>query len=381
MCQLIFVNTRNKKLNQLLLLDLLYTDTREKNKDGFGFFGREFGIVKTDFTPENTINLGELIGKLDFPTIAHVRQTSYINKSKEKAGNEGKNNHPFRSKDFILAHNGTLTPKDWNIRTEYNKSNMIDSEFFLKKLQENYGGNFVDAIKKTTDMFYGKFAFLIYEKKNDKFYAVTGETAPLHISFVKENKGYIINTEEDSLKKVLILYKNQEKLLLNSSVEFKEPTKLEENSIFLLEKSGIKKIGSVEEEKEYAIATVNAYSYGKWSNQTTYKKKENLNFLEKCFDVGMSLFEIDIFSKEKIKKSISLLDRGEFRRLEESFDRLKNIHYSIEKQKIWEDLLEIVSEPTAYFDVKVPYFTETFQKLELIKKGMEEPEDDKNIIA
>jgi len=211
MCQLILINTNDKDINTALLLSQLLIDTETSHQNGFGVFSNGRDLNKTKETPHHFEDLGITLKKEiknKKPILAHVRQASTNQEiSNEKA-------HPFESAHFILAHNGTL-----ELSKEYSenhpkqvealeKSKLIDSEIFLMHLEfayEDEKHDFVKAINKAMKDFSGKFAFLIFEKELGKYYAVRGNTADLHFAKIlsgpeKELIGYVINTEEKSLR-------------------------------------------------------------------------------------------------------------------------------------------------------------------------------------
>ena len=170
MCQLTFINTHNSKLNALALQFSLLINSREKHKDGFGFYNSGTGLVKFVERP-SLVSLKDFTGKINnTPVIAHVRWASLTNNIRAI---DVTNCHPFEKGDLILAHNGTLKFKDDpRMKLEIYKD-MIDSEIFLTEFEKNYTerkGEKVflsEVLSKTMEDFYGKFAFLIHNKFNN----------------------------------------------------------------------------------------------------------------------------------------------------------------------------------------------------------------------
>ena len=132
--------------------------------------------------------------KNDKPIIAHVRAASVgteVNKE---------NAHPFETKDFILAHNGTLEFRKKEIKEEWDKmceedetlKDKIDSEKFIIFLQKRYDESknkkFCEVIKGVANEFYGKFAFMIYAKQEDIYYIIRGRSATLHACQILKDK-------------------------------------------------------------------------------------------------------------------------------------------------------------------------------------------------
>ena len=104
---------------------------------------------------------------------------------------------------------GTLEKKEDGLSTT-----KIDSHIFLERLDANFSGiTLPEAITKTVDEFYGKFAFLIFDKINKAYYFVKGESANLnYYQFIsrKTDKilGLAINTENESFVDGLMLLHN-----------------------------------------------------------------------------------------------------------------------------------------------------------------------------
>ena len=93
-------------------------------------------IFKSDKCASNVSNLAEIITSMnvsDEIILAHVRQISVGKVAKVE------DSHPFKEKDFVIAHNGTLKWKDKKNESKY--IGIIDSEIFAKELQEEYNIN------------------------------------------------------------------------------------------------------------------------------------------------------------------------------------------------------------------------------------------------
>jgi predicted glutamine amidotransferase len=253
-CQLIFSNLHGRKLNQNIVASLLLTDTITLHQDGFGIFHN--GLINKDVTnPHTYAELGGFLKEAintDKPVIAHVRQASINMKV------DVKNSHPFESEHLVLAHNGTLTMKKERRDPRHDEivKDMIDSEIFLRYLETQYAKtkDLVKSLQYVMECFTGKFAFLIYEKENNKYYAARGTSADLHISTISTDTdvdlGYVINTELKSLCMGLDL--SMAMLQINNvNVIYSQPVKLKDNTIFLLEETGIKEVGELKENHDY----------------------------------------------------------------------------------------------------------------------------------
>lgn len=280
MCQLSFINTHNAKINSLMAL-FLASHNSIQNPDGFGIFvnGK---IYKTD-SPGYLVTNVKQLATTDKPVMIHVRKASY----KKDAKLEGKS-HPFCFGSYILMHNGTLEPKSDKIPDK-----MIDSEFFTLKLSEN-GNETVSSLKQTMNNFMGKFAFLIYNKNEDKYYAVRGKTADLNYVGIVFNgvTGYIINTERDTLIRALIMLQN-----FYPDIELTEITELEKESIFVLEDTQITKIDSIKENEKPVVINID---YRNWKG-------------------GRQWYYDDYWNKddEELQELVTLLVKNNYARIED----------------------------------------------------------------
>ena len=165
MCQLALINTNNLLLNRVLTTCALIQNSTD-NKDGWGIYQENGLAYRSKNCAAESVNIGSRLNTCitnTNPVILHTRKASTNNGAKTICE---KNSHPFDSKDFILMHNGYLIPKSDEHKKELEKLNIIDSEYFLRKLQERYekDADFIASVRETMALFDGKFAFLIYCK-------------------------------------------------------------------------------------------------------------------------------------------------------------------------------------------------------------------------
>lgn len=226
MCQLTVVNLKDKNLNAVLGTFLANINSLQ-NRDGFGAIVNGT-VYKSEFAGCELTNLLEIFST-DKKILIHVRRASRNNVNRENK------QHPFKAGEYLLMHNGSLTPLAKNI-----PDTMIDSEFFASELGKANGKTIVDKLSNTISYFFGKFAFLIYDTKTSKSYAVRDRIAELH--FVRVNDGYIINTEKDTLSAALILAKNFYPDLAIGEIKL-----LDSETVYLLGDSDIKAIGKIKE--------------------------------------------------------------------------------------------------------------------------------------
>ncbi len=254
MCQLIFVNAGATDLNRMLSFQLSKFDSEFTNRDGFGIFTKG-GIWKSVTEPAKIPNVGIILRekiKNPGPVLLHVRAAS------KGIAVEEKNVHPFESKDFVLAHNGTLFDKDevttWDETKD--ESRPSDSLMFLNELQNQYTKKkgVVEALKEAMALFKGKFAFLIFCKKDNTYYAVRGRTADLHIAYISavtpegelSPLGYVINTLETTLEKALSEVCHLYELGTGRTL-FYEIKELEKETIYQCNDTDVVEIGKITE--------------------------------------------------------------------------------------------------------------------------------------
>ena len=268
MCQLIFVHLNNKNMNLITTELLAIRGANGVHDDGTGYM-YQGKWNKSAMAADSITNLGEwmlhdVVGA--YPIACHVRQATYgIAVSKENA-------HPFESKDYILMHNGTLIKagekkivsqaKSWNtkIRDWEGGTDDVesDSKVFLEALQENTskGKSFVDIFNETMSGFWGKFAFIIYHKKEKTYYVIKGKTAGLFIQCLKDEDGFIINTDKENLNKLHLTISDINQVINKTRLEFNAPMELEDNTIYKLDDKELVDVGKCKEniERDFAPA-------------------------------------------------------------------------------------------------------------------------------
>lgn len=294
MCQLTYVNLKSKKENILMVYCLtLFGSTRHKDGTGFMNDGK---IFKTHLTAEDLHDWGSILNeeiKTNNPIAAHVRLSSLNVPVCEE------NSHPHDFEDFILEHNGTLSYKDFEkqkalskIVKEINEHNVeitrtikeSDSIVFGKELQIKLKEkqDLVWALTETMKLFYGKFAFIIYYKKDNKYYIVRGKTADLHYTLVldedkKPTGKFIVQTEKITLSNGLFLFNNMMGLNGKKELIFSEIKELEKETIYRMIPMGFEKIGELkenEEEKTNVEKAVSTWVRGTVNNVVSKYKNE-----------------------------------------------------------------------------------------------------------
>lgn len=256
MCQLTLIDLKSRVKNSLFAHLTLQENSSKLHKDGFGFLTNKKDIFKSDKCASNVTNLASIITSMNISDeiiLAHVRQISVGKVPKVE------DSHPFKEKDFVLAHNGTLKWKDKKNEAKY--TGIIDSEIFARELQEEYdtNRNFVECIQKTYAKFTGKFAFLIYNIREDCFYVVRGKTAKLHIATILKSEGEdlipagtVINTEIDSLRESLYNYTDILQLIEDGLYDF-TIEEIKEETIYKYHDNLLEKVGEIKENYEVIV--------------------------------------------------------------------------------------------------------------------------------
>jgi len=245
MCQLTYVKIAENVPEINRFLALLISINSIKNFDGWGIFNKEDELFyKSKEKADRDENFTSIFRNLQniSNTMIHVRAVA------DKTTVKDKNSHPFIKDNLVICHNGTL------IRKVGSKSpDIIDSEDFANILNDEVlkTSNMVTSIQNAYNNFYGKFAFLIYNKLDKNYYAVRGETALLHKADLKLTlpngkiyNFYIINTEKNSLEEA-VFYFNIVMFDCNLAANIKL---LDMNTVYKLEDDVIP-IGNVMEEK------------------------------------------------------------------------------------------------------------------------------------
>jgi hypothetical protein len=388
MCQLTLSNLNDPKLNKYYMYCQLMVNSTT-NKDGYGIYtsGKMFKSSKAFEQDENRIeNTKTLFTK--YPAIGHVRiATSYNGKRII----DDKSSHPFETEKIILSHNGTLEIKDVTELTKY-PDVTVDSQLFTIKLTEMYVDcTFYEALKKTMDLFTGRFAFLIYDKVEHKYYVVRGN-ASLHISFIKingTNCGFVVNTEVGALNSGLRNFVNLVTLISNNKVEFTTPVELDKETVFEVNSDTLVGIGELKENaKVYVYDNTkfkNAAYYddddywgrnwrrgGAWDKEEEKHKELFEKLADICIKYSLSIVELDSLSFYIFGMGLAYLTSIEAKQLLDLFDKCLNGFFTKKKQEIWKELLLGTTCIALYndYNLQLPYFINGEDKLKLALKAL-----------
>jgi len=251
----------------------------------------------------------------------------------------------------------------------------IDTQIFLEELEIQYKifNSISISLQEAMKNFSGKFAFLLYEKEKQNFYAVRGESADLYyypIVIKNEILGYVINTEKYSLERVLVMASNflaVEKI--NLEIDFEKILPLEKESIFYLGKTEFSKIDSIKENK-----IIKWNSTRRWGNcnrvlfgksDDVWDNNENLNYVISFMSKYIiSLDEIDELFLAYFNKSILSANEKD---LDDFVDFLVELEKKIKGEKIEEKIKIKENYKHSFLDrykeIEFPYFMESLERL------------------
>lgn len=267
MCMLHYVYSEDASFAKRFIVTVSNISANGGNKDGFGVYTRETGLYKT----KNGANIllggyGVLSADNLNEIMAHTRAASPGMAVTDELA------HPFEVKDsgrFIGAHNGRLYDKNEYV-TQYNygvhqtsdnekeSSGGSDSKKFFEHLESVHNGKpLPECLNVAMEEFRGKFAFLIFDKEENVFYAARGTTAKLYSSNVtldKKRIGYVITTGEDALISALVILENIYGIE-GRILTFTSPALMKEETIFRLGKA-VKEVGSIKEKSPQTYTSV-----------------------------------------------------------------------------------------------------------------------------
>lgn len=324
MCQLIFSNLKSVSLNRLAIHMLAHKGSGQ-NGDGFGIYTPTVGLWKSEFSAESILDMGRVLREIitdTKPVLAHVRAASPgIVVKKENA-------HPFEGTRFILAHNGRLWGKSEEVtRVQANQADTSigsDSEKFLQKLEElsvefpEYSAPML--VNKAMENFKGKFAFLIYDKVTNKFFAVRGKTADLHYSMVYEGfppekdkpnecklVGYLVMTKASDLEEFGYLICTLAGTTLGTQLWLTKAIPFNEETAYELKTSSPVEVASVKENPTYTptvIYTSRGGNHYETSGNSHSTKKDKLALLCEEISVWAEETYLDIVAVDELFMNI-----------------------------------------------------------------------------
>lgn len=394
MCQLTFVNVGNRNIAKLLLMNQMLANSSTINKDGYGIFQEEGLLFKSEKTPQDIINFGTTINDVvlnNKPILGHVRQATIQTGKKEKEIIK-KNSHPFEYPFLILAHNGSLEIEEKNLEVKFKKriEGKIDSEIFAMVLNDHYSKNldkpFVEVFNEVNGKFTGKFAFIIYNKYENKWYIVRGLQAKLHITYLTEEEkqiGYIVNTEEKSLENSLNYSLNLIQLVYNRNITYSKPELLDFETIFEVKRDNLYNIGKTKEVIKYSYQS-NFYQgnnrhyehSGRNSGIVVFPQIEDLGkkeaefILNTMIDFSLSPEELDRMFLINLNTGLNRFTKDDFEIFADTIVPIIEEKFDVEKSKVWRKITSkcYSSVITIYnnYNLLFPYFYNDIKTLEKI---------------
>ena len=141
---------------------------------------------------------------------------------------ENYNNHPFKTKDFILAHNGTIRNDD-DIRKYFKINSKIETDSYsIVALIQHFYDQIGDIVKSIAEARYrlkGSFACWLLHKSTGDIYLFKASSSDLSLAYIKEWDSILfastINNFEDEIKEYFP-ESNEEHGLFNTNILVKK---------------------------------------------------------------------------------------------------------------------------------------------------------------
>ncbi len=258
----------------------IFEQSESRGSDAFGFYShpketlfKQKGKV-TDFLKKHRINKLVEGNKV---IVGHTRATT--------TGTEknNQNNHPFSTKDFVMAHNGMI----WNheyFRDQFKTDIETDSIMILKLIQEEYdkSKNIANAISKMTEKLRGNYACWLLVKKTGSIYLFRHNN-PIYLGYSMTKDMYAFASDKDFLS--FMGGKIKEKLGFSIGLAY---ANIEEDTIYRLTDKGLANMGTfkpleyIYTNQEYNTkwkgSNVSNYSNGKLDNKLTTEVTGRISF-------------------------------------------------------------------------------------------------------
>lgn len=158
---------------------------------------------------------------------------------------DNENNHPFMTKDFILAHNGNISnDKELKEKFQLEYESECDSAVIVHLIQYFYDKHedVIKAIQQTTKLISGSYACWLYHKKTKKIYLFR-HSNPIHYYIDKRNRCILFASEQKHIDSVY-----------DKKLRYSDIPEIEEEKIYVIDEDGIKKVG--EFETSYHVSTI-----------------------------------------------------------------------------------------------------------------------------
>ena len=156
---------------------------------------------------------------------------------------DNENNHPFMTKDFILAHNGVIS-NDNTLKEKYNLKyeSECDSAIIIHLIQHFYDltKDVVESIRRTTEELSGSYACWLFHKKTKKVYLFR-HSNPIHYFIDKRNKCIVFASEFKHIDNVY-----------DKKLTYSDVSSLPENKIFVIDDGELKCLGEFKTSSEFS---------------------------------------------------------------------------------------------------------------------------------
>lgn len=243
----------------------MFLKCEDRGRDAWGYFSypkcflhKQKGAISDYLKKKHLRNV--LNQKI---VLGHTRTTTTGTEQKHQ------NNHPFETRDFVMAHNGMIhNHGNFDFKTDIE----TDSVVIIKNIQDEFEKtkNVVKAIKETTKKLYGSYACWLLFKKTGTIYFFRHNN-PIEIAYNKKDNFVVFASEEDMFE---FLGERTVKKGFKDSLSIGE---IEEDKVYRLTGKGLFDLGDFEtksyQEGGCAITYVNGDEIEK-----AISKKRNLDF-------------------------------------------------------------------------------------------------------
>lgn len=280
-----------KKFQTILL------NCEDRGKDAFGYY-TDKGVFKTKGCVSDYLQKHNDIWKRWKNTNFVLAHTRAVTTGEAK---KNQNNHPFETRNFVLAHNGMIyNTIDFDYKTDIE----TDSFVIIKSIQKEYekSKDVLQAIKETTKKLDGSYACWLLHKNTNDIYLFRHNN-PIEIRFDDKNKIITFASEGE------IMFKNVDIIREIVFGFFKVPfsfAKIEEHKIYKINKEGLHDLG------EFEWTT---YSRKSWSNGIDYdednyyvdstKKHSKINSTMTENDIMWELKEVYGIDLQQVQDTLS----------------------------------------------------------------------------
>ena len=187
------VNFKEINKEQSKMFETVLINCESRGRDAFGYYNypsgklyKQKGCV-TEYLKNHRLARRFKDGKI---ILAHTRQET------TGSSKRNRNNHPFETQDFVLAHNGVI----WNYdKFKFKTDIETDSVVIIKDIQEGYEKkkDVVKAIQNTTRKITGSYACWLLHKPTGDVYLFRHNN-PIEIG-LNYDEGYIVFASEKGM--------------------------------------------------------------------------------------------------------------------------------------------------------------------------------------